>query len=334
MSNTIAPPKAGVTRRQALMPHLMRLHKLVLIHPTASSTQTLEAGGHDIRINPWEWSALVQGFKETVLGRNFTQLVAEAIAYQTRAFENLKTYATAKEQGTATAFDGSSAPPLAIDVAIGAALLDDLAIAIEGLRKSGAGDKAEALTQFSGRFRTHYERIREGAGTDLCSLGDGLVSQFPRQEGALLEQPQTPRASAPTPEGSAAGHSQQKGWWARQPAKTKDRIQLSVIGAMVAAGVATTLFVIPVVNRKELPAITQTAFSRFPEIEQVIARAPNLFVRVSGERWNTMDTPARQRMVDDVVKQAQAAGYAGAHINTSSGTPLARWGTRTGLQYF
>lgn len=327
---TAARSTHETSRKQVLIGHLQRLHKLTVLHPTASGTQTLECGEMKLRINPWEWSALIQGFKDGASGRNWTQLLAEAVALQTKCFEDLEAQrAAASNDNPALTPEVPEVPPLAIDLAIGEALLNDLYEAMDGLRKAGGNDKAEALAQFTNRLRVTLDTVRDAAGPDVAASANELADRYPRENGPLLSVP-APRTAAT----STTTPPQSRSRWSRMTEKSRDRVRLAAIGIAVGMIVGGTLFVLPILNRPELRQMSSTDFSSYPEVETVLSRAPNLYLRLSPARWETLDETGRRRLIENVTKQAEAAGFSGAHFNTSDGKSVARWLKRSGTQLF
>lgn len=350
MSTTLLAPPPSVTpatRRQLLQSTLARLHKLTLLHPAANSSQTIACGAYNVRISPWEWSALIQAFKGGDSGANYSPLLAESVALQVHAFETLQRLpqpappltdaegepvaAEAAEPVETPVVPEELVVSLVLDLACGIAICDDLSEAIDGLRKAGSAERADQVAQFLTRMRSNLDKVREAIGEDNSATAEGLAKQLPRQLGPLLAQVSAESEGAPR---EARSKQQPKTRWQKMSPKARDRMLLAGIGAIVALVVATTLFVLPNINRKTLPTITAADFTGIPQIEQVIARAPNLYVRVSPQRWQEMGDSERQALVAKVVQQTDAAGYAAAHINTSAGKPLARWMRKTGTQIF
>jgi hypothetical protein len=332
VSLATAVPTATASRKQVLLSHLMRLYKLTQIHPDAATTQTIECGEYKLRINPWEWSALMQGFRDGGSNRNWTQLLAEAVALQVKSFEDLNSAQSALANDnpalTATPSTSDAPPALAIDMAIGQALLEDLSEAIDGLRKAGGNERADSVMQFAGRMRATLEMVREAAGPELAAISDDLAKSYPREEGSLLSLV-TPRPSAPVapPTSSTSKYS-------RLSPTAKDRVKLLMIALAVGMIVGGSLFVLPILNRPVLPEMKVADFSSFKEIESVVSRAPNLYVRMTPEKWQSLDLAGRRALVDKVVQQVEGAGYAGAHFNTTDGKAVARWLKRSGTQLF
>ncbi len=332
MSLATLAPTATTSRKQELLSHLTRLYKLTQIHPEATQTQTIECGEYKLRINPWDWSALIQGFKEGGSSRNWTQLLAESVALQIKSFEDLNAAQSAAANDnpalsvTPSSTDGP--PVLAIDLAIGNALLEDLAEAVDGLRKAGGNDRAELVMQFATRMRATLETVREAAGAEIVSIADELTSSYPREGGSLLS------LVAPRPAAQPTQTTTSQSKYSKLSTTAKDRLKLATIGLAVGMIVGGSLFVLPILNRHELPQMQAADFSSFQEIDSVVSRAPNLYVRMSPSKWESLDQAGRQALVDKVVRQVQAAGFAGAHFNTTDGKAVARWLKRTGTQMF
>lgn len=219
---------------------------------------------------------------------------------------------------------------LMTDAAIGLSLMEETQRSIDAVVLGGKIDDAKRVTGFRNKLVQAVSSIKETIGPVAFQAAETLSARM-IPEARLLRGPaaqgQRPaeRRAAHAPTTARRPHAGRAvSPLDERPNYTKPLLVL--FGLLV---IVWAVFVLPLLNRPTLPAITEMQLPRSGAIRMVNARPPSLYVEIDRAAWSALAESERVQLVDDVGAVAQASGYNGVVFRDGLGKVRAQW-MRTG----
>jgi len=340
-------------RNHLLRKYARKVEQLIADRPETTCSCSLAIGRGSLKITPWEWNAIGQKLSSGEKTQVWTSMLVEALAIQMKMLADVER--RRMDDPSSIAYDSDQAlSDLVADVALGRVVLDELAVAIEQMRQANKQDRAEKMARFRHRMSQAVETAAETLTPEESRLADGMMEEFQRVPGdsvALaglttamtgqisetlaksLQSHDSPRTTS-TERAPAHSADPRSATAKRTSPRTKNLLQLGGVGLLTFAIVFVALVVVPALNKTEIPTFDLRHFASISEVQRVIARPPNLYVRIPAQAWQDMSKARRQEVMDTIVDAIAGAGYTGAHVNGTNGRPLARWTSQQGFIFY
>lgn len=273
----------------------------------------------------WEQAAIRDYSPDTWAGR-----VAEGVAFRVRCRRQVSRF----DHGSAAPRDADQLhDELILSAAVGLALREDLQRDINRFVKLGSLADAKRLTSFRHSLQKELGAVEERLGPDafrqaelrakelVAGEVEPVAKAAPQRLAEELERPtQFRREVAYRPVQHVEIRS-------RPP---RPRV-VPLVGILLAAIVAYFV-VVPSTRVDVAPRLEASRFADVPEVVDIRARPPSLFVRLDASAWRSLGDDARQRLLERLAGEAERAGYQGLHVTTTSGRSVGEWLRKTGVR--
>ena len=214
---------------------------------------------------------------------------------------------------------------LMTDAAIGLALMEECQRAVDAIVLSGRIDQAKKVTAFRSKIVQAVAGIKETIGPVAYQAAETLSARM-IPEARLLRGPALKNAKLPPGRTTVkpVRHASARAVRAPEPDPSPNytRPLLVLLGLLL---VAWAVFVLPLLNRPELPLISETQVPVSDAIAGLTPRPPSLFVEIDRAAWDGLAEGGREQLVADVGSVAKASGYSGVVFRDASGKVHAQW---------
>ena len=332
-----APPQ--VDRASALRPISARL--LGAIAQNAGPDGHLKLGVKEftLSISPWERGVLLEtrerGLAETVY---WGSRLLEALAVQAKGFADLsrlRNEPLSDEQRTRCRQD------LVADLALGRAIEAELAAVIAALEAADRRGAARNMTPSRQRLAETISLLAEDLDESERQMADTLAASLflevndetgctgiiPSPVSGSSQPDAEPSTPPPAPHAAAAraaAPTRKAGAGAAQRVdRGLSRRHLVLAGAITFVAVAALTLFLPALVAGKYDA-TQ-AFSYLPGVRGYTGTPPLALVTVSGDAWESLDSPGRTRLVLAIGAAMQKEGFSTVKVLTPDQKPVAEW---------
>jgi hypothetical protein len=315
-------------RRALLDPVAIKLLQLLDQHRDMDSPSQINLGSSSVHVARWERDLVLEHHGDGEFpDRGWVTRVMDAISFQARALidrDRLEKVTNA---------DSSSLNQLVLTTAVGIALKTELQKTVDRLILSGDVRTATQLSYTIQRVGVAVAGCREALESSqswpaATELAPGLTC-IP-QDATLPEAPPRRRRRVkrgPSEDELAAldelrtGSRRVKTTSGRRVSRVKAMFVMLVV--LVAAW--TALVLLPQLAQQPLETLSITDFRTVPQVRQVLARPPSLYVVVSEREWSRLSPESRLEVVDQIGEIAERADYTGAVLRLSNDDTVGRW---------
>lgn len=320
-------------RRALLDPVASKLLELLDQHRELDSPSQINLGGSSVHVSRWERDLVLEHHGNGEFSdRGWVTRVMDAISFQARALIDRDRLDRAPSEAT------RSLNQLVMTSAVGIALKTELQKTVDRLIFSGEVATAKQLTQTLQRVGQALAECREAlepsqswpAAVELapgltCIPEDATLPEAP----ARKRRRRTRQPSAD--EEAALAELETRARESTSPRRDRtSRVRVMLVTLLVLAAAWTGIVLFPMLTRDPLPTLTISDFRTVPQVRQVTARPPSLYVVVSERDWNRLSPDSRVKVVDQIGEIARRAEYAGALVRTSGDVTVARWFRKSG----
>lgn len=314
-------------------------HRYAVLAPYLERVELVRSGklNASLELDSWESRVVDIALGESCEAEvgdadDWPSLVVEGIAFMDKAAEDMSLLETSEAIPAETVTTLHAR--LMTDGAIGLALMEELQRAVDTLVVMGRIDDAKKLTGFRNRIGHPVSRIKETVGPVAHQAAERLATRMVPDQQALRRVVAKPDARVARPAqqtfarraSASAQPARAEMSFEKTPNRTKP--MLMILGVLI---IVWAVFILPLLNRPELPILTQEQIPESEAIRAVAARPPSLFVELDARAWNRMSDAERRQLIADVGQVAQASGYTGALFREADGSSRAQWLKQRGV---
>jgi hypothetical protein len=316
-------------RRTALAPYVHHLAQIC--EPPAESVDAAHpAVVPSLDLDGWERKALGRALEATAGAQDaWETLLAEGVAVQSKFLA--ETSCLQGDQPLPPDMWEKLRNQMTQTAAIGLALMEEIQRVVDAMILGGDMGQAKKLTGFRNKIGQVVSQAKEQVGTKAYEHAEALAAEMVMP---LEQQPQAKRRLEEPDEGPPQQiklnrHAGAPLGTILEAKEARSRIR-PLATVFVVALAAWCILVAPRFFRAELPVLTPQDLPLPPEVQEVIARPPSLFLVVDGAAWGRMPRESREALVQQVGRIAEEAGYVGVQFRNAKGTSVARWSLARG----
>jgi hypothetical protein len=316
-------------RRALLDPVAIKLLQLLDQHREMDSPSQINLGSSSVHVARWERDLVLEHHGDGEFpDRGWVTRVMDAISFQARAL--IDRDRLEKDDDA----DSSSLNQLVLTTAVGIALKTELQKTVDRLILSGDVRTATQLSYTIQRVGVAVAGCREALESSqswpaAAELAPGLTC-IP-QDATLPDAPPRKRRRVkrePSRDELEALDELRTGHRRRAAASSRNRVsrvKAMFVVLVVLVGAWAGLVLLPGLAEEPLETLSITDFRTVPQVRQVLARPPSLYVVVSEREWTRLSPDSRLKVVDQIGEIASRADYSGAVLRLSNDETVGRW---------
>jgi hypothetical protein len=321
--------KREIDRQAALAPYLERFEEgAPPLHPS-------------IALDQWERCALDEALDANGNGKQYSSLLVEGVAFQTKYFSDLDELEN--EEYTSADSLEKTRECLIANAAIGMALMDEMQRIVDSMVLSGNMGEAKKLTGFRNKLSQIVHEIKDRVGPDGLDEAEALSKEMVAPLELNKPERVAPAASETDPDETSLAEPEEE---PPKPIKLNRHANLrlgrpveetpnhskKLLLLFAVAIAAWMILIVPRFFRTTIPELTAPEIPAFEAVKLVEARPPSLYIVVNGQTWKGIPADRRLHWVEQVAETASTAGYTGIHVRTDKGASVAQWLKRKGAR--
>lgn len=321
-------------RRALLDPVAGKLLGLLEQHRELDSPSQITIKGASVHVSRWERELVLQHHGDGVFeDRGWVTRVLDAVSFQARVLIDMARLGDDNE-----AADARAIQQLVLTSAVGLALKVELQKTVDRLVVSGDVATARHLSETLGRIATALVSargalVRSDTWPAAVELAPGITC-IPA-DAALPEAPVRPRRRRrrqPTQdELEALRQMEDRGRASRAGSMRKvSRVRAMVVLLLVLTVTWTAIVLLPMLATDPLPTLSMAEFRTVPQVRDVVARPPSLYVTINERDWAKLSDESRTKVLDQIGEIAARAEYTGAVVRTPEGVTVGQWLVKSG----
>jgi hypothetical protein len=315
-------------RRALLDPVATKLLQLLEQHREVDAPSQISLKGSSVYVSRWERELILEHHGDGEFpDRGWVTRIVDAVSFQARALIDRERLGRSEDP------DPRSLHQLVMTAAVGLALKVELQKTVDRLIFSGEVGTAKHLSLTLQRISQAVTTCREAlerteswpAAVELapgltCIPADATLPQAPARKRKRRPRQHSQDEMAALAElesgyrASSVGTSRRVG---------RARAMFVVLVLLIATWSALVL--LPMMARQPLETLSITDFRTVPQVRQVIARPPSLYVTVSEREWARLSSDSRLSVVEQIAEIAERSRYSGAVVRLPDGETVGRW---------
>jgi hypothetical protein len=315
-------------RRALLDPVAVKLLQLLEQHREVDAPSQISLKGSAVYVSRWERELILEHHGDGEFpDRGWVTRVVDAISFQARALIDRERLGRSEDP------DPRALHQLVMTAAVGIALKVELQKTVDRLIFSGEVGTAKQLSLTLQRISQAVTGCRDAlerteswpAAVELapgltCIPADATLPQAPARK--RKRRPRQPSADE-----MAALAEMETGTRASAVSSSRrvGRTRAMLVVLLVLMATWSAIVLVPMLARQPLETLSITDFRTVPQVRQVVARPPSLYVTLSEREWDRLSSDSRLKVVDQIGEIAERSRYSGVVMRLPDGTTVGRW---------